>query len=141
MANSASSTGIQLHSSISSTRILSTTTTASHAIAPTSDRFSYTDYTRMDLSDHVISGSLTIVTLFKDVSALIPHAGPLTQVMGVTKELISVINEMKDNKDGCEYLVERVLLFVKNLIEEMTRMNVPLRDGTPTAARVYALAM
>lgn len=95
----------------------------------------------MDLSDHVISGSLTIVTLFKDVSALIPHAGPLTQVMGVTKELISVINEMKDNKDGCEYLVERVLLFVKNLIEEMTRMNVPLRDGTPTAARVYALAM
>jgi hypothetical protein len=101
----------------------------------------YTDYTNVNIADQILTGSLTIITLFKQVANLIPHAGPLSQVLGATKELIGVINEMGDNKDDCEHLVERVLLFIKSLVEELSQMNVPLQDGTPTAARLYALLL
>lgn len=104
-------------------------------------RSGYTEVTRQNLSDNILSGSLTIVTLFKDVANLIPHAGPLVQILTLTKELILVVNEMKDNREGCEGLVERILMFVMNLAEEMKRLNVPLYDGTPTAARLYALLL
>jgi|ERR1700722_5619037 len=101
----------------------------------------YTDYAQMSLADHILSGSATIVGLFGQVCALIPSAGPLYQVLGVTKELIIVVNDMKDNKDGCEHLIERILLFVKNLMEECSQLNLPIQYGTPTAARLYALAL
>jgi hypothetical protein len=81
----------------------------------------YADYTRTTLTDQIIDGSATIVTLFNDVSALIPHAGPLCQVLGVTKELIFIINDMKDNREGCEHLVERILIFVKNVMDECSQ--------------------
>jgi hypothetical protein len=99
----------------------------------------YANYTQMDVKDHVLSGSLTIVTLFKEVSGLIPHAGPLSQALGLTKELIGVINQIRDNKDSCEFLVERILRFMKKLIEECSRINEPIRDGTPMALRLYDL--
>jgi len=95
----------------------------------------------MDVQDHLLSGSLTIVTLLKEVSALIPHAGPLSQVLGVTKELIGVINQIRDNRDSCEFLVERILRFMKNLMEECARLNEPIRDGTPTARRLHNLML
>jgi hypothetical protein len=98
----------------------------------------YKDYTQ-DVSPHVISGSLTILVLFKEVANLIPHAGPLAQILGATKALIWIINELQDNKDACEHLVERVLIFMKGLIAELNEMNEPVRDGTPTAARLYTL--
>jgi hypothetical protein len=93
----------------------------------------------VEVTDHIIGGSLTIVTLFKDVASLIPHAGPLSQILGVTRHLILVVNEMRSNRNGCEELVQRVLLFMRNLVEDLSRANVPLQDGTPTAARLYAL--
>ena len=93
----------------------------------------------MDVKDHVLSGSSTIVTLFKQVSDLIPNAGPLSQVLGITKELIGIINQIRDSRDGCEFLVERILRFMKDLIGECARLNEPIRDGTPMAQRLYDL--
>jgi hypothetical protein len=99
----------------------------------------FANYTNKDTAGLILGGVLTIVTLFQTVTQLIPHAGPLAQILGVTKELITVVNDMQDNKDGCEHLVERIICHVKNIIEELTRMNVPLAAGTPTAARLYVL--
>jgi len=99
----------------------------------------YPNYTQMDVKDHILGGSLTIVTLFKEVSDLIPDAGSLSRVLGITKELIGIINQIRGNRDGCEFLVERILRFMKELIEECARLNEPIRDGTPMAQRLYDL--
>jgi hypothetical protein len=109
------------------------------SILPLNHRPEYANYTHEDAADLILGGVLTIVTLFQAVTQLIPHAGPLPQILGVTKELITVVNQMQDNKGGCEHLVERIIGHVKNIIEELTRMNVPLAAGTPTAARLYVL--
>jgi hypothetical protein len=109
------------------------------SILPLDRRPEYADYTNRDTAGLIRGGVLTIVTLFQAVTQLIPHAGPLTQILGVTKELITVVNEIQDNKDGCEHLVERIIGHVKSIIDELTRMNVPLAAGTPTAARLHVL--
>lgn len=93
----------------------------------------------MDAVDHVLGGTSTILALLKDVSSLIPHAGPLAQVLGVTKELITIINQMRDNGVGCLHLAERILEFLKNLSEECARLNVPIQEGSPTALRLDGL--
>ncbi|KAG6852265.1 hypothetical protein C0991_001443 [Blastosporella zonata] len=54
---------------------------------------------RMDAADHALGAALTITTLLKEVSSLIPHAGPLANVLRVAKELITIVNQMHDNKD------------------------------------------
>jgi hypothetical protein len=92
----------------------------------------YVNYTHMDVGD-VLSGSSTIIMLLKQVSNLIPHAEPMLQVLGVTQELIGVINQIQGNKDSCEFLVERILHFMKKLIEECAQLNMPIQDGTPVA--------
>lgn len=97
------------------------------------------NYMDVGIADHVISGSLMVVTLFKAVASLIPQAGPLPQILGTTKDLICVINQMRANKDGCKHLVQRIISYIKNIIDELTRMNVPLRPDSPTAARLYVL--
>ena len=109
--------------------------------APATELTVYTDPTSTTLADRILDGSLTVVTLFKEIASLIPHAGPLAQVLGVTKELILVVNEMRDNRDGCVDLVERILRFIRHLAEELVRMNIPVQEGTPTAARLYALTL
>jgi hypothetical protein len=98
----------------------------------------YADYTDGE-AGRILGGVLTIVELFQTVTNFIPHAGPLPQILCVTKELITAINQMQDNKDDCKHLVERIICYMKNIIEELTRMNVPLVAGTPTAARLYVL--
>jgi hypothetical protein len=89
----------------------------------------------MDVTDHVLGASSTIVTLLKEVSDLIPNAGPLSHVLGITNQLFGIINQIRDNKDACEFLVERILRFMKDLMEECARFKVPIGDGTPMEAR------
>ena len=115
-------------------------TTSSEPQSPTPPT-TYTDPTSTTLPERILDGSLTIITLFKEIAIIIPHAGPLAGVLGVTKELILVINEMRDNRSGCIDLVERILCFVRHLAEELVRMNIPVQEGTPTAARLYALSL
>lgn len=117
----------------------STTTPVSHDTSIIVRREASSNSTHMGFSDHVRNGSLTLVTLFKDASALVPHAGPLSQILGVTKELIVMFNDMKDNKDGCSHIVRRVLHFVKSFSEELDRMKISVREGTGTASRLYIL--
>jgi hypothetical protein len=99
----------------------------------------YADYTHVDVAGHIIGGSLMVVTMFKAVSSLIPQAGPLPQILGVTKDLIAVINQMRDNKGACKHLVQRIISHMRNIITELTRMNVPLKAGSATAARLHIL--
>jgi hypothetical protein len=99
----------------------------------------YPDYARMNVTDHVLGASSTVVTLLNDVSALIPHAGPLSQVLGITNQLIGIIGQIRDNKDACEFLVERILRFMKGLMEECARLKVPIGYGTPMEARLRDL--
>jgi hypothetical protein len=96
---------------------------------------------RMDAVDHALSAASTITTLLKEISALIPNAGPLANVLGVTKELIKMINQMRDNNDQCSFLVERILGFLKRLSKETARLNEPIRDGSPTADRLDELVL
>jgi len=70
------------------------------------------------------------------VSQMAP-SGPLAQVLDHTKDLIAVISDKHDNKDDLEYLVQRVLRFLKG----MTEMKFPLHDGTSMAAGLYALGL
>jgi len=89
--------------------------------------------------DHALSAASTITTLLKEVSNLIPNAGPLTNVLGVTKELITIINQMRDNNEQCSFLIKRILDFLKILSKETERLNEPIRDGSPTADRLNEL--
>jgi hypothetical protein len=93
----------------------------------------------MNVTDHALVASSTVVTLLQDVSALIPNAGPLSEVLGVTNQLIGIIGQIRDNKDACEFLVERILRFMKSLMEECARLKVPIGDGTPMEARLRDL--
>jgi hypothetical protein len=93
----------------------------------------------MGATDYALSTASAITTLLKEVSDLIPHAGPLAKVLGVTKELFSIINQMQDNNEQCSFLVKRILDFLKDLSEENARLNEPIRDGSPTADRLNKL--
>jgi len=93
----------------------------------------------MDAADHALSAASTITTLLIEVSNLIPNAGPLANVLGLTKELINIINRMRDNNEQCSFLVERILGFLKNLSKENARLNEPIRDDSPTADRLNEL--
>lgn len=52
--------------------------------------------------------------------------------MDATKEFNRVVNEMHDGSDktSCEYLVERVLVFLKNFVKNSKLADVPLQDGS-----------
>ena len=93
----------------------------------------------MDAADHALTAASTITTLLKEVSNLIPNAGPLANVLGVTKELITIINQMRNNNEQCSFLVERILGFLKILSKETERLHEPIRDGSPTADRLNEL--
>ena len=95
--------------------------------------------TRVDAADHAPSAVSTITTLHKELSNLIPNAGHVAHVLGVTKELIDIIEKTQDNKEQWSLLVERILRFLKNLSEESARLNEPIRDGSPAADRLNEL--
>ncbi|KZP29714.1 hypothetical protein FIBSPDRAFT_926871, partial [Athelia psychrophila] len=99
----------------------------------------YGDYTHMSVKDHFLGASQTIATLVKEVSDLIPNAGPLSQVLGLTGQLFIIVNQIKTNKEGCAFLVERILRFLKSIAKECKRLDAPIRVGSPTAARLKDL--
>lgn len=97
----------------------------------------YADYTYMSVQDHFLSASTTIVTLAQGMSDLIPNAGPLSQVLSITAQLFAIIDEIKTNKDSCEFLVERILRFLKEIAEECK--NKPIQADSPTGKRLKNL--
>ena len=94
---------------------------------------------RMDDADRSFRALSTITTLNKELSNLIPTAGPVANVLGVTKELIDIIEKIQDNREQWSLLVERILRFLKNLYKETARLNEPIRDGSPAAERLNEL--
>jgi hypothetical protein len=61
----------------------------------------YRDYIRTTIIDHTLTESTAILTLLKSVASLVPHSGPLADVLGVTLALIGVVKLMRDNQDDC----------------------------------------
>ncbi|KIJ23083.1 hypothetical protein M422DRAFT_39808 [Sphaerobolus stellatus SS14] len=106
---------------------------------PTSSRTIHGTPVQMDLADNVLAGASTVATLLKEVSELIPFASPLSSALGVTKELIAIINQMRDNDEGCSFLAIRILRILKTLGEEQGRLNELMRDGTPRRVRLSEL--
>ena len=93
----------------------------------------------MSVQDHLVSGSSLIVSLFKEVSDLIPNTGPLSQVLGITSQLFEIVDQIQTNKEGCEHLIERILGFLKDITEDRNQLNVPIPAGSPTEKRLYTL--
>ncbi|KAG6844681.1 hypothetical protein H0H87_004721 [Tephrocybe sp. NHM501043] len=94
---------------------------------------------RIDASDHALGAASTAPTLIKEVSSIIPHTGPLASALGVTKELISIVNQMRENKDQCLFLVERILRILRDVAKESARLKDPIRYGSPAADRLNKL--
>lgn len=99
-------------------------------------RTEYGDYAHMSRTDHFIGASSTIVDLVKEVSEIIPNAGPLSQVLGITGQLFTIINQIRSNKDDCMFLVERILRFLKDIAEECKQLDAPIKAGSRTALRL-----
>lgn len=99
----------------------------------------YRDYTHTTAIDHTLTESTTILTLFKSIAARIPHAGPLSDVLGATLALLVVVKQMRDSRDDCDYLIERILLLFNYLLEDLERRSIRIEEGTPTAGRVLQL--
>jgi hypothetical protein len=66
-------------------------------------------------------------------------AGPLSQVLDVISGMIDAVKAMREGKDGCEHLIFRVLRFLQSLVDESRGSSMPIVEGTPTAARLFAL--
>ena len=90
---------------------------------------------------HVLEGTSSVVAaLLRDLSFLIPLAGPLAQVLSVTKELIITINQMWESGEGGSYLAERILKLFIALSEERAKLD-ELREGSPMALRLMKLEL
>ncbi|KAF9514640.1 hypothetical protein BS47DRAFT_868085 [Hydnum rufescens UP504] len=66
-------------------------------------------------------------------------AGPLSQVLDVISGMIDAVKAVREGKHGCEHLIFRVLKFLQSLVDESRGSSVPIVEGTPTAARLFAL--
>ncbi|KZP29133.1 hypothetical protein FIBSPDRAFT_927201 [Athelia psychrophila] len=97
-------------------------------------RSEYPNYTHMSAKDHFVGASSTILDLAKELSALIPNAGPLSQVLGITGQLFAIVNQVKTNEGDCVFLVERILRFLKDIATQCERLNAPIGVGSPTDA-------
>lgn len=93
----------------------------------------------MGATDHTLGAAFIVTALLKDVSKLIPIASPLASVLGITKELLNIINQMRVNHDECLFLVERILRFLKHLYEESVLISVPIQDDSHTVSRLKKL--
>ena len=99
----------------------------------------YPDYTHTTVTDRLLNDASLVVSLFKSVSTKIPHAGPLSEVLGVIQTLMGVVRQMRDSRDDCNYLIERILRFLQNLLQEFEWSNTPIENGTRTALRLFNL--
>jgi hypothetical protein len=98
----------------------------------------YQDYIRTTVIDHTLTESTAILTLLKSIAARIPHAGPLSDVLGATLALLGIVKQMRGSRDDCNYLIERFLLLFNYLLEDLEQTSTRIEDDT-TAGRVLQL--
>lgn len=102
----------------------------------------YADYTAKSIGDQALGYSSTIVNLAQHISTIVPFAGPsLCAVFEAAQQLITAVGEMQDNKDDCEHLLERILLFVQGVAEELRMLDTTFPEASSTAARLRALSL
>ncbi|KAF9514633.1 hypothetical protein BS47DRAFT_867632 [Hydnum rufescens UP504] len=106
---------------------------------PTPAQAAYPDY----MNDNASPGwdsALAMASILDDLPNLpLALAGPLSQVLDVVSGMIDAVKAMREGKDGCRHLVFRVLKFLQALMDESRGSNVPIVEGTRTAARLFAL--
>ncbi|KAF9506352.1 hypothetical protein BS47DRAFT_1367418 [Hydnum rufescens UP504] len=106
---------------------------------PTRSQPTYPDFP----NDHTGSewnSTLAVAAVRVHIPAL-PGAlvGPVTQVVDILAEISEAIKTMRDGKKGCVHLISRVMNFLHLFVEDLKGSNVPVPDGSPTAARLFAL--
>ncbi|KAF7967295.1 hypothetical protein HWV62_34777 [Athelia sp. TMB] len=103
------------------------------ARSSTDPRAEYPDYMHTSSLDHAVNASSTIIALFQEVSDLTPNAGPLSQVLGITGQLLDIVKQIKTNKESCEFLVDRILRFLRSIAKACKHLTAPITAGSPTA--------
>ena len=100
----------------------------------------HSDVVGKDASDSRWDPTLAIASILSDIPTLqLALVGPLTQIANVVSDTIDDMNFMHDDREECAHLVARVLRFLRSLIADLRGSSAPIADGTPTAARLFAL--
>jgi hypothetical protein len=100
----------------------------------------YPDLIGDDANNSRWDAALAVASMLKDIPTLpLVLAGPLAQIADVMSGTIDSLKLMRDNREECIHLVDRVVKFLQALIADLKMSNMPIADGTPTAARLFAL--
>ena len=109
---------------------------------PGSLQRAYPDYVNGRASRLASDATLAVASMLNDIPSLpLAIAGPLAQIVDVVSGTIEAIKLMRQNKDECLHLITRVVNFLQSLVDEWRTSNVPIFDGSPTAARLFALRL
>ncbi|KAF9515761.1 hypothetical protein BS47DRAFT_745667 [Hydnum rufescens UP504] len=100
----------------------------------------YPEYINGHSGAHGWDAAVTIGSMLEHIPTLpLSIAGPLRQVVDVASGIVRTIEDMRQNRDDCAHLINRVLKFLQSLVDDLRMTKVPILDGTPTAARLFAL--
>ncbi|KAF9515759.1 hypothetical protein BS47DRAFT_1360837 [Hydnum rufescens UP504] len=100
----------------------------------------YPDYINSHSSAPGWDAAVAMGSILDDIPALpLSIAAPLGQVVDVVSEIIRTIKLMRQNRNDCAHLINRVVKFLESLVDDLRTSSVPILDGTPTAARLFAL--
>jgi hypothetical protein len=100
----------------------------------------YPDYINSHSSSPGWDAVVAISSILEHIPALPqPIAGSLRQVVDVVSGIIRTINLMRQNRNDCAHLINRVVRFLQSLVDDLRASKAPILDGTPTTARLFAL--
>lgn len=132
---------------LSSTSPTATTSSESAFIAPSTlpepsapPQQAYPNYVDDNARGSRWNVTFALDSLLNDIPTLpLALAGPFTQVIDVVSGTVDAVRLMRGNREECEHLMARIVRFLRSLIDHLTASKVPIVDGTPTAARLFAL--
>ncbi|KAK0518959.1 hypothetical protein OC834_007547, partial [Tilletia horrida] len=76
----------------------------------------------------------TVVSAFKALSAAVPGAGPyLSAALGAVKDVLGIAQKVLRNRDACDQLIERILLFIQTFALAEQEAGCPILPTTSTA--------
>ena len=101
----------------------------------------YPDYVQDHAGFLALNSAIAVLSRLKDVPILpMAISGPWGQAINAVSEMVDAVKLMHENQDDCAHLITRVVNFLQSLADEWVASTAPNLDGTPTAARLIALA-
>ncbi|KAK0531639.1 hypothetical protein OC842_003558 [Tilletia horrida] len=84
--------------------------------------------------DERLDTAQTVVSAFKALSAAVPGAGPyLSAALGAVKDVLGIAQKVLRNRDACDQLIERILLFIQTFALAEQEAGCPILPTTSTA--------